>query len=200
MECERSNPFCPKDANKYRRTIQMGMIGGRRVRATAPHNCEMVLWYSMMHEQSEDGLRSAAVATAFVVGRYSARAADGYPFTLGVASGEPSQDGFVLWTRLAPVPLELDGLGGASKPVSVMWEVAGTVEAVSRLAHSVHVEVAGLEPGRPYWYRFTALGQQSPIGRAKTAPAPNAQPDSMRFSFASCSNWEVGFKSAAPQQ
>jgi alkaline phosphatase D len=88
---------------------------------------------------------SAAVATAFVVGRYSARAADGYPFTLGVASDEPSQDGFVLWTRLAPVPLELDGLGGASKPVSVMWEVAaddtirnvvraGTVEAVSRLA------------------------------------------------------------------
>ncbi|MEU4419186.1 PhoD-like phosphatase N-terminal domain-containing protein [Actinoplanes sp. NPDC024001] len=26
------------------------------------------------------------------------------PFTLGVASGDPDADGFVLWTRLAPPP------------------------------------------------------------------------------------------------
>jgi hypothetical protein len=61
--------------------------------------------------------RSAALVTSFVVGRHFARAADGYPFTLGVASGEPTQDGFVLWTRLAPVPLALDGLGGTLDPV-----------------------------------------------------------------------------------
>ncbi|HTO55264.1 MAG TPA: PhoD-like phosphatase N-terminal domain-containing protein, partial [Myxococcota bacterium] len=29
----------------------------------------------------------------------------GDPFSLGVASGEPAPDGFVLWTRLAPDPL-----------------------------------------------------------------------------------------------
>ena len=34
------------------------------------------------------------------------------PFTLGVASGDPDPDGFVLWTRLAPTPLAEDGLGG----------------------------------------------------------------------------------------
>jgi alkaline phosphatase D len=56
--------------------------------------------------------------------------------------------------------------------------------------------VDGLEPGRPYWYRFTALGQQSPIGRTKTAPAPSAGPQRMRFAFASCSNWEAGYFSA----
>jgi alkaline phosphatase D len=145
--------------------------------------------------------------TVFVVGRYFARAGDGYPFTLGVASGEPTHNGFVLWTRLAPMPLAVDGLGGMSRPVSVTWEVAsdeamrnmvqtGTVETDNRFAHSVHVEVAGLEPGRPYWYRFTALGQQSPIGLAKTAPPPNARLDHMRFSFASCSNWEMGYFSA----
>jgi len=127
---------------------------------------------------------SATLATGFVASRYFARAADGYPFTLGVASGEPTHDGFVLWTRLAPTPLALDGSGGMSKPVSVTWDVAtddamrnvvrtGIAEADRRFAHSVHVEVDGLEPGRPYWYRFTALGQQSPIGRAKTAPAPS---------------------------
>jgi alkaline phosphatase D len=53
--------------------------------------------------------RSAALVTSFAVGRHLARAADRYPFTLGVASGEPTEDGFVLWTRLALVPLALDG-------------------------------------------------------------------------------------------
>ena len=150
---------------------------------------------------------SATLATGFVASRYFARAADGYPFTLGVASGEPTHDGFVLWTRLAPTPLALDGSGGMSKPVSVTWDVAtddamrnvvrtGIAEADRRFAHSVHMEVDGLEPGRPYWYRFTALGQQSPIGRSKTAPAPSAGPQQMRFAFASCSNWEAGYFSA----
>ena len=32
------------------------------------------------------------------------------PFTLGVASGDPSADGFVLWTRLAPRPIEGGGM------------------------------------------------------------------------------------------
>src|SRR6185312_7450399 len=77
---------------------------------------------------------------------------------------EPTHDGLVLWTRLAPTPLALDGSGGMSKPVSVTWDVAtddamrnvvrtGIAEADRRFAHSVHVAVDGLEPGRPYWYR-----------------------------------------------
>ena len=87
-----------------------------------------------------------------------------HPFKLGVASGDPSPDGVVLWTRLAPHPLERDGGMGAD-PVSVGWEVAedehmqrvvqkGTVVATADLAHSVHVELQGLEPGRWYWYRL----------------------------------------------
>ena len=49
----------------------------------------------------------------------------GYAFTLGVASGDPLPDGVVLWTRLAPDPLALDGLGGMpERAVNVRWEVA----------------------------------------------------------------------------
>src|SRR5215470_677057 len=45
------------------------------------------------------------------------------PFTLGVASGYPTSDSFVLWTRLAPEPLAPDGgMPPASMPVT--WEVA----------------------------------------------------------------------------
>src|SRR3954453_2799864 len=47
------------------------------------------------------------------------------PFTLGVASGDPEADGFVLWTRLAPTPLAEDGLGGMpDRIVFVHWELA----------------------------------------------------------------------------
>ena len=150
---------------------------------------------------------SGASAASLAIGHHFARAVGGSSFTLGVASGEPTPDGFVLWTRLASSPLAPDGQGGMADPVSVAWEVAndegmrtvvrrGSVEADGRLAHSVHVEVAGLEPNRPYWYRFTALGEQSPIGRARTAPAPNARLDRLRFAFASCSNWQHGYFSA----
>ncbi|MBS2085480.1 alkaline phosphatase D family protein, partial [Klebsiella pneumoniae] len=63
-------------------------------------------------------------------------------------------------------------------------------------AHSLHIEVEGLRPDRPYWYRFTAQGQQSPVGRTRTAPAPNADIDRLRLAVASCSNWESGYFSA----
>src|ERR671917_2393317 len=48
---------------------------------------------------------------------------DSYPFTLGVASGDPSPTGVVLWTRLAPDPLAVGG-GLAPDPYEVRFEVA----------------------------------------------------------------------------
>ena len=48
---------------------------------------------------------------------------NGYPFRLGVASGDPSSNGVSLWTRLAPKPLEPDG-GMEGPRVAVTWEAA----------------------------------------------------------------------------
>ena len=46
-----------------------------------------------------------------------------YPFSLGIASGDPAPDGFVIWTRLAPEPMASDGgMGIGNAPVK--WEVA----------------------------------------------------------------------------
>src|SRR4051812_16767105 len=125
------------------------------------------------------------------------------PFSLGVASGYPTAGGFVLWTRLAPVP---DAPGGGMGPevVPVRWEVArdekfshiaasGTAYAEPNWAHSVHVEVNGLDPARWYWYRFIAGEVSSPVGRAKTAPAAGGRPDKLRFAFASCQHYEQGY-------
>src|SRR5215475_4900563 len=47
----------------------------------------------------------------------------GYPFTLGVASGDPTPNGVVLWTRLAPAPLSPTG-GVPDKAIPVEWEIA----------------------------------------------------------------------------
>ncbi|OAA25222.1 alkaline phosphatase D [Frankia sp. EI5c] len=147
----------------------------------------------------------AGVGTA-LAGAAVARAA-AYPFTLGVASGEPTADGFVLWTRLAPSPLNADGLGGMSSAnVTVEWQVAtdqnftqlaasGSTTAVQAWAHSVHVEVAGLQANREYWYRFRASGQISPVGRARTAPAAGTSP-ALKMLFASCSHYEAGYFTA----
>jgi alkaline phosphatase D len=125
----------------------------------------------------------------------------GYPFSLGVASGEPTSDGMVLWTRLAPDPLEA---GGGMPPVNVpvRWEISesadfksvrsGTAIADAFWGHSVHVEVTGLKPDRPYWYRFIVGGEASATGRTRTAPLAGAKVDRLRLVFASCQNFEAG--------
>lgn len=120
------------------------------------------------------------------------------PYTLGVASGDPASDGFVIWTRLAPDPVNGGGMG--VDPVKVQWEVAedeglrrvvkrGESVASPELAHSVHVEVEGLQAGRPYWYRFRAGDAVSPIGRAITMPSLQSTPDKLRMAFASCQDY-----------
>ena len=122
-----------------------------------------------------------------------------YPFALGVASGYPSPDGVVLWTRLMG---ELDPAA-----IPVRWEIAadeamrkvvasGTAQALPEWAHSVHVEVRGLEPDRWYWYRFIAGDAASLAGRTRTAPAAGAEVARLRFAFASCQQYEQGWFSA----
>ena len=114
----------------------------------------------------------------------------GDPFSLGVASGAPRPDGFVLWTRLAPEPLSPNpqtpgGMRGGD--VTLGYEIAtdpalrdvvrrGEATAEQAFAYSVHLDVRGLQPGRPYWYRFTSGDASSRIGRAATLPPADAAP------------------------
>jgi len=128
------------------------------------------------------------------------------PFTLGVASGDPTPDGVVLWTRLAPDPFAKGG-GMEPQAVEVRWQIAadegmkkivrqGRAQASPELGHSVHVEADGLEPARTYWYQFECGGVTSPVARTRTAPAFGARPEKLRFAFASCQNWPAGHYAA----
>jgi alkaline phosphatase D len=130
------------------------------------------------------------------------------PFTVGVASGDPTHDGVVLWTRLAPEPLAEDGLGGMpGRTVPVQWEVAtdsrfgrvirrGTALASSNSAHTVHVELDGLPADREFFYRFRAGQYISPAGRTRTAPAPWMLRTQLRMGFVSCAQYEHGYFTA----
>jgi alkaline phosphatase D len=141
---------------------------------------------------------SAALVALPAFARHAA-AADVDRYALGIASGQPQANGMVLWTRLT---------GPALPPrVPVVWEVAsdatfativarGVETAETDWAHSVHAEPAGLEPARWYWYRFRALGAQSPVGRTRTAPAAGDYAASLAFAIASCQRYDVGHYAA----
>ena len=151
-------------------------------------------------------LAGAALTPAALAPRAFGQIPADDPFTLGVASGEPTSGGVVIWTRLAPRPFEPDG-GMPPEAVPVRWEVAedagfsrivrrGRTLAGPAAGHSVHVEVDGLRPAREYWYRFTMASGVSPVGRTLTAPPAGADVERLKVAFGSCHHFETGYYGA----
>ncbi len=174
------------------------MTGSSRHRSRGPHRRSIVLGSAALLAIAGLGPIGCASAPR---GRFR-----NDPFTLGVASGDPLPDGVVLWTRLAPDPLAEDG-GMPAAPAPVRWEIAadegftrvvqsGTATALPEEAHSVHVEVAGLEPARTYHYRFISGGVASETGRTRTAPALGSAVARVRLANVGCQNYEAGYYTA----
>ncbi len=130
----------------------------------------------------------------------------GYPFPLGVASGDPMPDGFVIWTRLAPDPFQ--GGGMPAEPVAVEWQVAsdekmtrvvrkGIAMARPEEGHSLHVELRGPRAGALV---LVPLQRWAPRRAASAARGPRPRAgtplDRFRFAFASCQHWEQGYFSS----
>ena len=127
------------------------------------------------------------------------------PFTLGVASGDPTASGIVLWTRLAPDPADPTSLGRAKIPVG--WRVArddsmrhvvakGKASATPDLAHSVHAEVSGLRSGADYFFQFDSGGEESAVGHFRTAPRRDDWADQLTFAVATCQDVPSGYYTA----
>ena len=156
------------------------------------------------------GLASAAIVVGtnglFTKSVWGSPVFSAYPFALGVASGDPAPDGFVIWTKIAPKPLERGG-GMPKRPVEVEWSVAsdermrqvirkGSAIAHPEIGHAVHVDIAGLEPARDYFYQFGIGKERSRIGRARTLPTVGAPVAQIRFASAGCQRYEHGFFTA----
>jgi len=119
-------------------------------------------------------------------------------FTHGIASGDPTADAVILWTRITPN----DPTAG---DVEVIWEMDkdtdfGSLSAsgsfITNAARdwTVKVDAAELEGDETYYYRFRVGEEVSPVGQTKTLPQEALK--SVRFAVASCANWEHGYFNA----
>lgn len=118
-------------------------------------------------------------------------------FRHGVASGDPLSDSVVLWTRVTPdpdreaPPLVVVSYEVASDPRMRRKVASGRVTTSAAVDYTVKVDVAGLLPGKTYYYRFECGATRSPLGRTKTLPV--GSPDRLRLAVASCSNYPFGY-------
>ena len=119
----------------------------------------------------------------------------GQGFSHGVASGEPAAERVLLWTRFVgaqDTALEFE--------VSEMLDFSrvaagGSVTARAENDWCCKAWAEGLEPGRWYYYRFTAPdGSHSDVGRTKTLPV--GATDKFRMAVFSCSNLGFGWFNA----
>lgn len=117
----------------------------------------------------------------------------------GVASGDPTSEGVILWTRR---PF-LEPTTSASLTVEVAEDrefQRVVAEASARVFASedwtCRVMVVGLSAATEYWYRFIdEAGLGSRVGRTLTAPADHDDRN-VRFAFMSCQNANCGAQNA----
>jgi len=114
------------------------------------------------------------------------------PFYYGVASGDPTQESVIIWTKAIP---------DYHKSVNVVWTLSdrpdmsnslydGQVMTDSLSGYTAKIDVIDLDPGKTYYYQFEAEGKKSPIGRTKTFP--QGEVEELKIGAVSCSNYEWG--------
>lgn len=152
------------------------------------------------------GALGAAALWGLGSGREAAAApAHDGAFGYGVASGDPTGDSVIIWTRFTPRVGGEPALPGSGQgaPTAVGWTVSPTADCTEAVAsgvvttspdsdHVVKVDVTGLDPYTEYFYVFTAGEQRSEVGRTRTAPDEAGTTHALRFAQVSCSNFTGG--------
>lgn len=124
-------------------------------------------------------------------------------FHLGIASGDPSSSGVVLWTRIHPdywEPAELlqfqVALDAAFTQIVAQGEVSG-VDIGPEFDYTVNIDTDGLlAANQRYYYRFVYTQLFSQTGRCRTLPAADATPDQLKLGVVSCQSYEDGYYAA----
>jgi alkaline phosphatase D len=139
---------------------------------------------------------SVANAQSFNLSPDSAHA----PFIYGVASGDPTVDGVLIWSATQPA----DSLHGRT----INWQLGtdslfatsiatGTYVLDSSWGYTATVDVTGLQPATRYYYRFSMQGSNSVTGVTYTAPTGSL--DSIPMALVSCSSLFSGYFNAYRQ-
>lgn len=160
----------------------------------------------MLSRREVLGRGVSATAAAAAAARLAAGGAEnpappsGLAFSHGVASGDPTPESVVLWTRV----------GGAVGTVTVRWTVArdealadvvaqGDVTTDAGVDHTVHVVADGLDPSTWYFYAFDLVpapearstDARSTVGRTRTARAADDL-EAVRLGVVSCASFAAG--------
>jgi alkaline phosphatase D len=117
-------------------------------------------------------------------------------FTSGVASGDPSQDAVILWTRAAPQDASI------TTAITISWEVAedqgfsnivtnGSAQTNAEKDYTLKVDAQGLSAGTQYFYRFMSGDSVTEVGTTKTLPEGAVA--SAKIAVMSCSNYPAGY-------
>ena len=139
-------------------------------------------------------LRSIGVGAGIMgLSAAAAKATDGPHFSHGIASGDPTQNAVILWTRV---------LNGAdmAKNITGSWQISksadfnqlaasGAFKTGPKRDFTVKIDVAGLDADSQYYYRFSVGDIFSPIGKTKTLPRGSNPID---LAVVSCSNYSHG--------
>ena len=142
------------------------------------------------------GSAAVALASAPMLTLGTAQAA-GRPdmlFQHGVASGDPLADRVILWTRVTPVSASstvVVDYAVATDPAFARVVARGRTKTDAASDFTVKVDPAGLRPNTTHYYRFSAQGVDSPVGRTRTLPVGGAR--SLRIGVVSCSNFAYGY-------
>jgi len=149
-------------------------------------------------------LVSAGAALGSVACGADARVRDLDPdqvFPQSLASGDPRPTSVVLWTRVVDserpdadleLSLELATDAAFLQRVSLDGAASRRLRALAEFDHCVKTRVDGLQPGTPYFYRFSYARDggraTTRVGRTKTAPSEDADV-SVRFAVVSCQDY-----------
>jgi len=121
-------------------------------------------------------------------------------FPQSVASGGPTPNGVILWTRTAPEVFASDASLGVQVAEDAAMEdvvyegVVSDAERIRAHDYTVKVDLDGhLDPDTEYHYRFVYRGVASRVGRCRTLPGPDASPDSLRLAVLACQNYRNGY-------
>ncbi|MGO1298246.1 MAG: alkaline phosphatase D family protein [Vibrio sp.] len=142
---------------------------------------------------SAKGFGAAVVSYGLMGCKHDTNTSIPATFEHGIASGDPSTDSVILWTRVTP---QSEG------NVTVAWEVAldsqftqlitsGDTVTNAKRDYTVKVDAIGLDSGTLYYYRFMTNEQTSRVGQTKTLPKGHVE--SVRLAVVSCSNYPAGF-------
>lgn len=117
-------------------------------------------------------------------------------FQHGVASGDPLADRVMLWTRVSTAQRSAVTVAFtiATDPALTQIVQQGRAKTNPDRDFTVKIDVARLQPGTTYYYRFSALGQESPVGRTRTLPMGATA--RLRLAVVSCSNHAAGYFNA----